>query len=193
MAGCSIDGCSKPHKSRGWCMSHYSRWLRHGSPVGGSTSTGAAIRYLDEVVMAYDGDECIAWPFSLNPSGYGRVKVPGSNKITGAHRLICEKVNGPPPSPEHLAAHSCGKGHEGCVTKRHLSWKTPSENQLDRIVHGTDGRGEKNPRARLTADAVRQIRALSGVISHEKLGRQYGVSRPTIGLIMNRTNWGWLE
>src|SRR3954454_20579244 len=27
---CAVDGCAAPVKSRGWCVKHYSRWLRHG-------------------------------------------------------------------------------------------------------------------------------------------------------------------
>ena len=30
---CSIDGCSKPEKSRGWCGAHYARWRRNGDPL----------------------------------------------------------------------------------------------------------------------------------------------------------------
>lgn len=29
---CSIEGCEKPAKTRGWCDMHYSRWKRHGDP-----------------------------------------------------------------------------------------------------------------------------------------------------------------
>lgn len=28
---CSIDGCEKPAKGRGWCGMHYQRWIRHGA------------------------------------------------------------------------------------------------------------------------------------------------------------------
>lgn len=30
MDSCSIDGCTKPVKSRGWCNTHYLRWYRLG-------------------------------------------------------------------------------------------------------------------------------------------------------------------
>lgn len=30
---CSIDGCDKGVKGRGWCSQHYTRWLRHGDPL----------------------------------------------------------------------------------------------------------------------------------------------------------------
>jgi len=29
---CSIEGCDREGKKRGWCRTHYQRWLRHGDP-----------------------------------------------------------------------------------------------------------------------------------------------------------------
>lgn len=38
---CQIDGCCKPRRARGWCVSHYERWLRWGNPTASrSISTG---------------------------------------------------------------------------------------------------------------------------------------------------------
>lgn len=30
-----MDGCEEPAYVRGWCVSHYKRWQRHGRPDGG--------------------------------------------------------------------------------------------------------------------------------------------------------------
>jgi 5-methylcytosine-specific restriction endonuclease McrA len=30
---CSIDGCNKPSRVRGWCVTHYHRFNRHGDPL----------------------------------------------------------------------------------------------------------------------------------------------------------------
>lgn len=32
MKTCAIDGCEKKVLARGWCVTHYERWRRHGDP-----------------------------------------------------------------------------------------------------------------------------------------------------------------
>jgi 5-methylcytosine-specific restriction endonuclease McrA len=32
MGQCSIAGCERPVRARGWCAAHYTRWLAHGDP-----------------------------------------------------------------------------------------------------------------------------------------------------------------
>jgi len=32
---CGIAECSKPHRARGWCSTHYNRWSKHGDPEVG--------------------------------------------------------------------------------------------------------------------------------------------------------------
>lgn len=41
---CSIEGCGKPAKNRGWCSAHYTRWRRHGDPLAGAASRKRPIR-----------------------------------------------------------------------------------------------------------------------------------------------------
>lgn len=31
MDTCSIEGCDRPLRARGWCISHYNRWLKNGA------------------------------------------------------------------------------------------------------------------------------------------------------------------
>lgn len=33
MDTCSIEGCDKPIRARGWCIKHWKRWYRHGDPM----------------------------------------------------------------------------------------------------------------------------------------------------------------
>ncbi|MGH7088389.1 MAG: hypothetical protein ACREE4_23275 [Stellaceae bacterium] len=30
---CSVEGCRKPQRERGWCTMHYTRWRRHSDPL----------------------------------------------------------------------------------------------------------------------------------------------------------------
>ncbi|MBZ9659741.1 hypothetical protein LB523_11865 [Mesorhizobium sp. ESP-6-4] len=146
---------------------------------------------MEEEVLVYDGDNCLIWPYSRGADGYGNLNYDGKVKIVS--RLVCELVNGEPPTPEHEAAHSCGKGHEGCVAPNHLSWKTAKENALDKICHGTMPRGETHPASKLSESQVVEIRGLSKTKSHSEIARVYGVDRKTVSLIISRKNWGWLE
>lgn len=40
MVSCSISGCGRPVKSRGWCTAHYERWRRTGDPETPHRSPG---------------------------------------------------------------------------------------------------------------------------------------------------------
>lgn len=189
---CSVSGCDNPLVvARNLCDKHYRRWRRHGNPLSGGASPGEAMEFLQSEVMQYEGDDCLLWPFLRSEAGYAIIPVNRANRQV--HRLVCEKVNGPPPSDVHQAAHECGKGKLGCVTKRHLSWKTPKENQADRLIHGTDGRGIRNASAKLTEDDVRNIRSLRGEKRAMAIAEQYKIATSNVYLIWNRERWGWLD
>lgn len=184
MIHCQIPDCGNKHFGRGWCEKHYRRWYTKGDPNKTlRAAKGEPEQYLHEVVFAYEGDDCMPWPFAKTSRGYGNLFLDGRNNVVP--RLVCEYVNGPPPTPVHEAAHSCGKGHEGCVTKRHLSWKTPKENQGDRAAHGTAVSGEKHGNAKLTDEQVRRIRTLGGKETHKDIACRFNVSRPYITRILN--------
>jgi hypothetical protein len=60
--------------------------------------------------------------------------------VRRAHRVMCEIAHGPKPAPGFVAAHTCGKGREGCVNPRHLRWASQKENMADKLLHGTSNR-----------------------------------------------------
>lgn len=189
---CSIPSCGKAihTKKSGWCSRHYERWRKHGDPLGGHTNRGDARRFFLEVVLPYDGTDCLIWPYS-DKQGYGQLRE-GDRPHT-VSRLVCIEVNGPPPHPDDEAAHSCGRGVDGCVTKRHLSWRTPVQNQSDRLRHGTHNRGERHAQAKFTEADIREIRALKGIITQQKIADRFGTTRIYIKKIHARRAWGWLE
>jgi len=188
---CSIPDCGKPAKVRGWCQNHYSRWRKHGDPSAGRINRGDALRYFREVVLVYDGDQCLTWPFSKN-GGYGQMRFDGKPQLVS--RLVCEAVYGPPPSPRHAAAHNCGKGDLGCCSPNHLRWATYAENSADQVLHGTSIRGERQGHAKLTAEKVRQIREMAKRGTRYKhISETYAVAFQTVFDIVHRRTWKWLE
>ncbi len=188
---CKVTGCGKAVLARGWCNAHWKRWRAYGDPLGGGTSRGECLRYLRDVLIAYDGDECRCWPFARSADGYGRVRYDGN--VWLVHRLICQEVNGNPPTPKHEAAHSCGNGDQGCCTKWHLSWKTSKENHADKIIHDTHTRGERCPTSKLTEPEARRILALKGTMSQREIGETFNVSRAHVGAIHRGEWWAWLN
>lgn len=136
---CSIPDCGKTVVARDLCGLHYQRLMRRGDPqaeyLAKQTPKGDAYRYFCDVVMAYEGDDCLIWPYNRRKDGYAYLSF--RNRMRTVHRLVCELVRGMPTSKSrNQAAHSCGNGHLGCVTANHLSWKTPLENSADIKRHG---------------------------------------------------------
>lgn len=147
---------------------------------------GAVVAWLRELA-SHQGNECVRWPFARVRNGYGQFSYLG--KLGYAHRFMCELVNGAPPSPEHHASHSCGKGRQGCVNPRHLEWKTASENHLERRRHGTAATNTWGTSGKLSADTVEAIRRLEGLTTNMELARRFDVSVDTIRRIFTRETY----
>lgn len=104
---CLIPGCQgnahwTERGRRGWCSTHYQRWQRNGDPRGVRTPNGDPLAYM----LAHMWDDCPKWPFYRHKCGYGEMTYNGK-RGRRVHRVVCELVYGPPPTPEHVAAHNC--------------------------------------------------------------------------------------
>jgi hypothetical protein len=126
-------------------------------------------------------DWCLIWPFSRDTDGYCQF---GEDRHS-VHRLMCWHRNGPSPSNKTYAAHSCGRGHDGCVNQWHMNWRTPGENQIERYQHA----GIVQPRFRLTPEQVDEILVLRGKFTTSEIGKMFGVSRTNISRIHNGKMW----
>lgn len=155
------------------------------------TKKGEAARFFKDIVLQHEGDDCLVWPFYCTKEGFARIGAGGKMRLV--HRLVCEIVNGPPPTPEHEAAHSCGHGMFGCVSPHHVSWKTKAENEADKKAHGTHCFGSRLSRTRLNEDQVREIRSLKGTATQEEIGRRFGVTTGAIASIFSGRSWAWLD
>lgn len=190
---CSIPECRGSLWSMGLCSKHYQKMRKYGDPltVVKTTPDGHLREFYEETVLTYEGEDCLFWPFSKTTAGYAQMRQDGKRFIVS--RVLCEEANGPPPTESHVAAHSCGKGHLGCVAKKHLRWATYSENERDKLLHGTDARGERCGSAKLTEEQVREIIALKGAEKQNAIAKRFGVRRQTIYKIHSGKRWAWLD
>lgn len=124
--------------------------------------------------MNYCGDDCLIWPFTRMYDGRGLVGFNG--KMMNAHRLMCIFVHGDPPSKKHHAAHSCNNGHLGCVSPRHLSWNTQSENERYKYLSGFSSLS-KGSRTKIPLETIAEIRATKDTVSIDAQAEKYGLKR----------------
>lgn len=150
---------------------------------------GPVQQYFYNVVLQYYGKGCLKWPFARAGGRYGAISINGHQYQV--HRLVCYITHGAPPSDKHVAAHSCGAGHEGCVNPAHLSWKTHKENVADAHAHGrrVDTSGEQNGMSKITIDQAEEIRSLKGLMTYEEIGQKFGICGSQVGRIIRRQNW----
>jgi hypothetical protein len=123
---CSMDGCEKKRTSRGWCQTHYVRWLKYGDPnfVKNIRPTSAEESF---ALSAEWSGECLVWNKTRNVWGYGTLMI--NRKHVMAHRYAWERANGPIPDGLQVD-HLCW--NRACVNVKHLRLATRSQNQQNR-------------------------------------------------------------
>ena len=166
---CSVAGCGRNKNARGLCVGHYLQ-MRAGRAFTEIPRRPDLKKWIKDHA-SYEEDACLTWPFHRSKNGHAFIKG-GS-----AARRMCVVAHGEPPTQEHEAAHSCGKGHEGCVNPNHLRWATRQENTDDMIAHGTNRIGSKMPWALLTEEKVIEMRQKHRAgASIKQLSTVYGTS-----------------
>lgn len=189
---CAVAGCPNPAYVRrtGYCSRHNAHFRRHGDPLGGRTFTprGEAAAFYREVVLTYDGADCLIWLYSrTKKDGYAEMILEGRNVLVS--RQVCIDTHGPPPTPKHESAHRCGKGHLGCVNRHHLRWATPVENSADKRIHGTILAGESLPASKLTEADVIYIRSLPKKYDRQKEADRLSVSTHSVSQARIGATW----
>ena len=130
---------------------------------------------------------CVLATFRSKTSGYEEVILRDNRRVqrhVQIHRAVLVAFRGPPPE-DCEARHLNGDRSDNRL--ENLVWGTRSENTQDKWAHGVMHAGEKVPWAKLTNEAVREIRRSSE--SQRALARRFGVAQTTIGRAKRGEGW----
>ena len=122
----------------------------------------------------------------LSRTGYFMVRFrsPAKSKCFLLSRLLLTVFVCPAPKG-YEAAHLNGKPTDNRL--ENLKWCSRKENDSHKKIHGTDGSGERNSRAKLHWTDVILIK--SSKENLKQLSERYGVCQTTISMIRNNLRW----
>lgn len=131
-------------------------------------------------------NECWPWTKAITSAGYGCIRIDG--KSWQAHRVAYILKFGE-LSPHLAICHSCD--NRRCVNPAHLFAGTIADNNNDRHAKGRSSggkmAGEANPRAKLTAEIVRQIYSAKGAL--KDVARRFGIDEKSVSSIRTGASW----
>ena len=140
----------------------------------------------DEKVYPDPISGCWLWGGGINAGGYGIFNA--GNKCVLAHRFAWQAQRGEIPDGMAIC-HKCDV--PSCVNVGHLWLGTNVDNNLDRDQKGRSRggsmQGENHPQARITSEAVIDIR--SKRLSRQEYAVKYGLAYKTIWEIDRHKKW----
>lgn len=143
-------------------------------------------RFWSHVVIAGE-NECWNWTGSLQPKGYGQVRLQRKTRRTS--RVAWEIKYGAIPD-DLFVLHKCD--NRACCNPAHLFLGTNTDNMRDMMQKGRKviGVGEQNPHSKLTWDDVFRIRTLANQhVNPHILAKEYNVTTANIRAIVSRKTW----
>lgn len=174
-----------------------SSWLRRGEPRYDFLLEMPEDNMLNAIFeRCVPGERgCVDWGMACDKDGYGLLSSGGCSYRV--HRVVCLLLNNLDPltTPREVQVnHKCDR--PVCCNPLHLLLGTAKTNNQDmfRKGRGNKVRGSRHCRSKLTEGEVIDIR--SRVAAGEtqcSLAKELGIPFQTIGGIVKRTNWAWLD
>lgn len=122
---------------------------------------------------------------SFHTDGYGLVGHQG--KLWRAHVMAYELFHGPVPEGQQVR-HTCD--NPPCVHPYHLLVGSTLDNMRDKVARGRQVKGERAPKAKLTAPQVLEIRqSYASGVNQVQLASIYGITQASVSAIVLRKSW----
>ena len=135
MKTCSVSGCPRKSRARGWCKLHYQRWKKWGDPEH-IPPRGAKTTIAERFAVSVDRTGgCWEWRGCHDREGYARTAYKKKNVLL--HRWAYEHFVGPIPE-DYVVDHICH--NKGCVNPQHLRACTMQANCQNRLRANRDNR-----------------------------------------------------
>ena len=163
------------------------RWL----PIAGFTDRYLISSHGKVVSLSYSrtGQQRLLRPTS--PHRYPSVSLHNEAGTTqvGVNRLVARHFL-PPPTEERFQHLIPKDGNHLNLRAENLQWVDQRERKDRAVLERFHRCGARNANSKLTPALVREIRALAAQgKNYQQLARQFGVSRPTVSLLVRRLTW----
>jgi hypothetical protein len=145
-------------------------------------------RRIEEKFIPEPNSGCWLWLGACHNQGYAFLKL-RSYTIVRVHRYLFCICSGIILEPEDFVCHSCDT--ECCINPNHMFLGNAKLNNADKQRKMRHNFGERNGRARLTIDQVRNIRESKE--DKRLLSALYGVTPEHISAIQRRVNWKYAD
>lgn len=128
----------------------------------------------------------------VDRDGYRRVRLSlgarNQKRSMGVHVAVLLAWVGPMPDGME-AAHIDGNPGNNVLTN--LRWATHSSNVADKVAHGTDPKGGRNPNAVISEGDAEDIRAAyaAGGVTQRRLAARYGIAQSAVWSIVHGHHW----
>jgi hypothetical protein len=163
------------------------RWL----PMSGFADRYLISSYGKVVSLSYNRSGRHRLLRVLSPQRYPSVSLHDGGQVTqvGLNRLVAQHFLLPPTEArfDHLVPKD---GNHLNLHADNLRWVDQQESVDQTVQQRFHRHGTRNANSKLTPELVRQIRALAAQgHTNQQLATQFGVSRPTISMIVRHLSW----
>lgn len=138
-------------------------------------------------VQVGEPGECWPWQGYVPLNGYGQISIERRGILV--HRLAYQLATGDDPG-DLFVCHSCD--NKRCCNPAHLFLGTNGDNQRDASAKGRLQHGSRHHAAKLTEEAVREIRRRRAAgEGRNALAREFGIGGAQLGAIVNFPEKNW--